>query len=102
MHEWRINMRSAFAILAMLAMLAIPMASMAAPPAWERIDPIAPPDEFGFHDIEPDPRIPGRLYLGTDTAGVYRSDNYGTSWSRVSPSGYFTGNNWALAVDRFN
>jgi hypothetical protein len=95
-------MRRMFALLAMLAMIAVPMAGTAAPSAWERIDPIAPPGEFGFHDIEPDPRIPGRLYLGTDTAGVYRSDNYGTSWVRISPAGYFTGNNWALAVDRFN
>lgn len=63
-------------------------------PAWECLGPIDydheaagrsyAPGSAHLYTMQQAPSAPDRLYAGTATAGVWRSDNYGESWFPIS------------------
>ena len=63
---------------------AIALAAMSAAPAWTAWEPIGPPGG-DVRAITADPRDPRVVYLGTSDGALYRSEDAGQQWQRLTP-----------------
>jgi photosystem II stability/assembly factor-like uncharacterized protein len=78
----------------------------AALPDWENVTPPFSTGQFGWQTIVADPAHPGTVYVGSDSAGLLKSTNYGTNWARVdmpwgSSCATLNARLWTLALDTF-
>jgi photosystem II stability/assembly factor-like uncharacterized protein len=75
--------------------MVLPCDAVSAVGVWEQITPAAvtlecfnPPPGFcgnaGTVALVADPKTSGRLYLGTSQQGLFRSDNCGSTWTKVN------------------
>lgn len=89
----------------------LPDAGWSAPPlvgevgVWENVTPAeidldpARADNFGVQDVLADPLRPGRFYAFVCLQGVFRSDDWGRSWTHVSTDGELErGKPWGEAI----
>jgi hypothetical protein len=73
------------------------------PPSWNP-DPNYPRSQsnFGFQQVLVDPARPSDLYTFTDYQGVWRSTDYGMTWTMISTGtnsdGVNKGRNWAAVI----
>ncbi|MHA6481353.1 CBM96 family carbohydrate-binding protein [Paenibacillus sp. strain BS8-2] len=71
----------AFRIWLVVLLLLSTSASLASATGWESLNP------GGGGQVQyvyPDPNTPGRVFFLSDMEGLYRSDNYGASWTNVN------------------
>lgn len=59
---------------------------------WNEIPRLSP--DGGVNAVAADPSAPGRYYVARKEGGLWRSDNAGRDWSRVSAL-----NTWSFAID---
>ncbi|MEZ6127297.1 MAG: proprotein convertase P-domain-containing protein [Planctomycetaceae bacterium] len=52
-----------------------------------------------FFDLVSDPTAPGRLYAAAEDQGIYRSDDFGLNWVKITGIALGTGDNAALHAD---
>ncbi|MCR9201189.1 MAG: proprotein convertase P-domain-containing protein, partial [Planctomycetaceae bacterium] len=55
-----------------------------------------------FFDLVTDPTTPGRLYAAAEDTGIYRSDNFGLTWTKITGVANFLGDNQSLQDDITN
>jgi photosystem II stability/assembly factor-like uncharacterized protein len=67
--------------------------------SWTPVNSGLPYDDLYVYDLALDPAHPGRVYAALHEHGLYRSDNYGSSWYSLSGTPYA---GRAVAVDPFN
>ena len=53
---------------------------------WTRLSGVGTLPNAGAFDLQSDPTNPSRIYAGT-TSGIYRSNDNGSTWVNVTPSG---------------
>jgi hypothetical protein len=58
------------------------------------------PDNFGIQDVLADPARPGDFYAFTCYQGVWKSSDYGQTWSKVSNGTLPAGKHWSAAIDK--
>ncbi|HEV8247890.1 MAG TPA: hypothetical protein VGP93_19080, partial [Polyangiaceae bacterium] len=71
---------------------------------WEQI---SPPEKLdGILSVLADPIHAGTIYLGTNGAGIFKSENCGAAWSKVNTgtggSILDSGSQWSMAIDFVN
>ena len=55
-----------------------------------------------FFDLVADPTTPGRLYAAAEDTGIYRSDDFGLTWTRITSVANGLGDNQSLEDDITN